>query len=103
MGITFLNKMDKNNNKGNNQNYNQGPPQGYNQNYNQGPPQGYNQRYNQGPPQGYNHSGPMPNNNNQNQNQGRQMDTLGFPQGPHGGGSSFLRLPDPNAMQGHDQ
>jgi len=45
----------------------------------------------------------MPTNNNQNQNQGRQMDTLGFPQGPHGGGSSFLRLPDPNAMQGHDQ
>ena len=131
--------------QGYNQNYNQGPPQGYNQNYNQGPPQGNNQNYNQGPPQGYNQNnnngppqghdqnnnngppqGHNQNNNNgppqgynqnnqgppqtghnnngppqgydQNQNQGPKM-----PKGPHGGGSSSLRIPDANAMQGHQQ
>ena len=46
--------MDKNTDSNNNQNYNQGLPQGYNQNYNQGPPQEYNQNQNQCPPQGYN-------------------------------------------------
>merc|ERR1711976_457864 len=73
------------------QNWQQGPPQGQNQNWQQGPPQGQNQNWNQGPPQGNNQNFQQapPQGNNQNQ---------GFPSGPHGGGSSFLRLPAENVQ-----
>ena len=79
--------------QGQNQNWNQGPPQGQNQNWNQGPPQGQNQNWNQGPPQGQNNPG------NQGPSHNLKDENQKMPSGPHGGGSSNLRLPGEQAPQ----